>query len=100
MTKGHRRLPEFSLEARRRLAAHLRPAVCRLSTDEIRLALGDDPKNAGQLRWDVADIRSGRPERAERIGEKQFFASCAGLGVCPWNALSGAPAPTLPARVH
>jgi hypothetical protein len=48
----------------------------------------------------VTDIRSGRPERAERIGEKRFFAFCQGLGVDPWNALSGAPAPTLPALVH
>nr|USU31520.1 hypothetical protein NG677_19695 [Methylobacterium sp. OTU13CASTA1] len=48
----------------------------------------------------MTDIRSGRPERAERIGEKRFFAFCQGLGVDPWNALSGAPAPTLPALVH
>ena len=62
--------------------------------------MGDDPKNAGQLRCDLADIRSGRPERAERIGQKRFFAFCQGLGVCPWAALSGAPAPALPALVH
>lgn len=100
MTERHKRLPELALEGRRRFAAHLRAAVCRLTTEEIRLALGDNPKNAGQLRRDIGDIRSGRPERAERIGEKRYYAFCAGLGVDPWAALSGAPAPTLPARVH
>ncbi|KQQ13800.1 hypothetical protein ASF59_20165 [Methylobacterium sp. Leaf121] len=44
MTSCHKRLPEFALEARRRLAAHLRPAVCRLSTDESASPSGTIPR--------------------------------------------------------
>jgi hypothetical protein len=101
MTEPHKRVPAYSLEARRRLVAHLRPVVGTMKGETVRLLVGDDPKNASHLRADLGHIKSCRPERAEKIGEKRLFWLCERLGVDPWLALSGAPAPAaVKARVH
>ncbi|WP_454104469.1 hypothetical protein [Methylorubrum extorquens] len=100
MTEPHKRLPAYSLEARRRMVAHLRPVVAPMSGEEIRLAVRDDEKNDSQLRTDLGHIRSNDAGRHIQIGEKRLFWLCERLGVDPWLALSGAPAPLTVRRVH
>ena len=101
MTEAHKRLPAYSLEARRRLVAHLQPAIAPMSGEDVCRAVRDDEKNDSQLRTDLGHFSWNDAGRHSLIGEKRLFWLCERLGVDPWLALSGAPAPkVLKPRTH
>lgn len=81
-----RRSPS-SLAARIALANTLAPVVSRMSTEQVRSTVGDSAGGAGQLRRDLADIKSRCPERLKRLGFERLFWLCDCLGLDPIRAM-------------
>ncbi|WP_375462978.1 hypothetical protein [uncultured Methylobacterium sp.] len=81
------------------MANALAPLVSRMTTEQVRHALGDSLGNLGQLCRDLSDIKSRCPDRLKRIGFERLFWMCDCLSVNPIQAMSASTALNLMA-VH
>ncbi|ARO54063.1 hypothetical protein B2G69_07835 [Methylorubrum zatmanii] len=97
-----KRLSSSSLSARIAMANAVAPVVSRMSTEQVRAAIGDSAGNTSQLRRDLSDIKSRDGDRLKHIGFDRLFWICDHLGIDPIRAMQ-APIATVtlkPVVVH
>ncbi|WP_375453462.1 hypothetical protein [uncultured Methylobacterium sp.] len=69
------------------LARALAPVVNKLSTEAIRIRIGDSQGSIGQLRTDLADIKA---HRVDTLGMSRLLYICECMGIDPWAAIAAA----------
>ncbi|MEE8626813.1 MULTISPECIES: hypothetical protein [Methylobacterium] len=99
MDDPRKRRSPSSLLARSAMVNAIAPVVSRMTTEQVRQALGDSQGNVGQLRRDLSDIKSRCPDRLRRLGFERLFWMCDRLGLNPILAMQGPVVPKVEA-VH
>lgn len=83
---SHNRRSAAERDMRLALANALAPIVSRLSTETVRLKLGDSERSAGNTRDDIGHVKA---RRVGEIGLSRLLWMCECLDIDAWAVIAG-----------